>query len=901
MAHPRGDEADPHWSRVLLDALEEGFTLQGRHGEILACNPAAGQILGLSPDQLWGRTSLDPRWHAVHDDGSDFPGAEHPAMVTLATGRPVSGQVMGVHRPDGSLAWLKISSRPLGAGPNGLPTGVVTSFTDITAERATEAVMTLHRQRLEAVVASLPVGVMVVTAAEEISVVNVEFCRMFGLGQDPSSLRGAPVGPVLWSLAPLLGDVDTILNRIQARATQRLPVHASEVVLTDGRVVEVDLHAMSVGPLADPQAASDGVVPAVAGKELVIVCHDVTARIETSRALATARDAAEAASRLKSDFLSTLSHEVRTPISGIVGMVEVLLTLPLDEDVLEVVEGVRNSAEALAVQLEDLLDLARIEAGRLELRPAPFDLRDLVERSVQVFGRQARNKHLVLVSGVAGDVPGQVVGDLNRVRQVLLNLVGNAVKFTEVGQVVLDVTASGPDEVTLTVSDTGPGLPEDARELLFSPFVQVDPSTDRRHGGFGLGLAICSRLVALMEGRIGVESPPGEGARFVVVLPMPAAPTSAGETSRSVLLGQRVRLEATPSGAADVLRRNLLDAGAALVGPGHDAEAVVLLDESAPGEPSHLRVRPTVGSHERLVVLSSTNEPGAAPGDLPADAPVVLALPVTTARLSRALLGDTGPRSAPVDPFPGGRVLLAEDNEVNALLLGRMIGLLGLTCDTVSDGSDALELLRHHRYDIVLMDVHMPRVDGIAATRTLRAGEGTGHTPVLALTASAAAEEEQRCLEAGMDGFITKPVGIAQLRSALAPFVEPAAPPSQPPPPPPGPPMLDPGRLDDLVDQLGDVELVRETVAAYLEELEPRTRAIADAVATGDRDAFRLLTHSLKSSSAMLGAVAMSQHCAGAEAVASTATPEEMAGLRDAGVRLVAPTAVALTGWASGS
>jgi len=894
MEHPPGDEGDQHWSRVLLDALEEGFTLQGRHGEILACNPAAGQILGLSPDQLWGRTSLDPRWHAVHDDGSDFPGAEHPAMVTLATGRPVSGQVMGVHRPDGSQVWIKISSRPLGSGPAGLPTGVVTSFTDITAERASEAAMTLHRQRLEAVVASLPVGVMVVTAAEEISVVNVEFCRMFGLDQDPRSLRGAPVGPVLWSLAPLLGDVDRILNRIQARATQRLPVHASEVLLTDGRVVEVDLHAMSVPPQDEPPAGGEGRVPAVAGKELVIVCHDVTARIETSRALAAARDAAEAASRLKSDFLSTLSHEVRTPISGIVGMVEVLLTLPLDEDVLEVVEGVRNSAEALAVQLEDLLDLARIEAGRLELRPAPFDLRDLVERSVQVFGRQARDKHLVLVSGVAGDVPDQVVGDLNRVRQVLLNLVGNAVKFTDAGQVVLDVTASGPDEVTLSVTDTGPGLPEDARDQLFSPFVQVDPSTDRRHGGFGLGLAICSRLVALMGGRIDVESAPGAGARFVVVLPMPAAPTSADGTSRSVLHGHRVRLEAPASTATDVLRRSLLDAGATLVEPGHEAQAVVLLDQPAPGTPGHLRVRPTVGPHERLVVLSSTNEPVAAPGALPADGPVALALPVTTARLNRALLGDSGPRPVSVEPFAGGRVLLAEDNDINALLLGRMVGLLGLTCDTVSNGTDALELLGRHRYDAVLMDVHMPRVDGIAATRALRAGEGAAHTPVLALTASAAAEEEQRCRDAGMDGFVTKPVGIAQLRAALAPYLERTAAARE------GPPMLDPGRLDDLVDQLGDVELVRETVAAYLEELAPRTRAIGDAVASGDRDAFRMLTHSLKSSSAMLGAVAMSQHCAAAEAVALTAGPAELATLRDGGAALAAPTAQALAEWAAG-
>ena len=325
----------------------------------------------------------------------------------------------------------------------------------------------------------------------------------------------------------------------------------------------------------------------------------------------------------------------------------------------------------------------------------------------------------------------------------------------------------------------------------------------------------------------------------------------------------------------------------------------MLLDEPAPGEPSRLRVRPTVGSHQRLVVLSSTNEPGAAPGDLVGDGPVALAMPVTMARLSRVLLGDSGPRPVAVDPFAGGRVLLAEDNEVNALLLGRMVGLLGLTCDTVSDGIDALDLLRHHRYDVVLMDVHMPRLDGIAATRTLRAGEGTGHTPVLALTASAAAEEEQRCLEAGMDGFITKPVA-SRLRAALAPFVEPAGPPPPPPPPAPGPPTLDPGRLNDLVDQLGDVELVRETVAAYLEELEPRTRAIDDAVATDDRDAVRLLTHSLKSSSAMLGAVAMSQQCAGAEAVALTASPQELTAFRDDVAALAAPTARALAEWAAG-
>jgi CheY-like chemotaxis protein/HPt (histidine-containing phosphotransfer) domain-containing protein len=477
------------------------------------------------------------------------------------------------------------------------------------------------------------------------------------------------------------------------------------------------------------------------------------------------------------------------------------------------------------------------------------------------------------------------------VRQVLLNLVGSAVKFTASGHVVVDVTASGADEVTITVSDTGPGLPEDAREQLFAPFVQVDPSTDRRHGGFGLGLAICSRLVDLMGGSIRVDSRPGEGARFVVVLPMPAAPVAPRVPWRRARCSR-----ATACGWRRHPRRRQTCCAAAWSTPVPRSSTTATTPGPCSTMPTPLR-HPTCGCtrwsgrEERSVVLSSTNEPGAAP----VGGPALLPLPVTMARLTRTVLGDTETRPVDVDAFVGRRVLLAEDNEVNALLISRMIALLGLSCDVVADGSQALQRLRENDYDVVLMDVQMPLVDEVAATRALRASESRRRTPVLALTASAAAEEERPCREAGMDGFITKPVVISQLRGALAPYVDPpAAAPTEP-------PVLDRARLDDLVDQLGDVELVRETVAAYLEELAPRTRGIEDAVSSGDREAFRRLTHTLKSSSAMLGAVAMSAHCARAEAVASTATPEELAALRDPGAALAVPTAQALTAWAAGA
>lgn len=871
-----------------LDSLVKntpvGIVAIGTDDSIQMCNPAFEKLFGYRLEDVLGKQLLP----LLAPEKLEGEIKSHRDQLMRGRDAHYFGQR---RRSDGHLVDVEVFATALFRDAR--QTGALLLYVDISEHKRAQQELKERESFLDSLVTNTPVGIAAIGRDDSIRMCNPTFERLFGYRQQ--DIIGKRLRAIL---APpeLRAEVDANAGDLWLGKT----THAvTKRMRSDGSLVDVEAFSVPLGPREKPTGG-------------LVLYHDITERKLAEEALVRAKEAAEAASRAKSEFLANMSHEIRTPMNGIMGMTELVLDTELDAEQRNYLNLAKISADSLLSLINDILDYSKIEAGKLEIEAIDFNLGDSLGDTMKTLSLRAHQKGLELAFEIESSVADALVGDPGRLRQIIINLVGNGIKFTEQGEVVVYVkTASRKDDNTLlhfTVADTGIGIPPEKQNSIFEAFNQADGSMTRKYGGTGLGLTISARLIKLMGGRIWVESQMGKGSKFHFTVPfglqkapartiIPAHPERLREmrvlvvddnaTNRHILAKLLQNWHMQPS---------LAESGAKAIVTLGEAEGLgrkfplILLDAQMP-EMDGFALAEAIkrNPHWRsatIMMLSSAGQRGDAMRCRELGISAYLTKPVRKEELLDAILTALGSRASADRTLVTRhslresrgrlRILLAEDNSVNQLVALRLLEKYGHSVTVAANGRKALELLEKNAFDVILMDVQMPEMDGWEATKKIREKEKSigGHIPIIAMTAHAMKGDEERCLAAGMDRYLTKPLRTKDLLATLEEFMkqdtsEPAI------------DLRDKGPVPDAIDfdsaleRLdGDRDLFDELTHVFEQECPKVIEAMRHAIATRDAKALEQQAHTLKGSSANLGAFAVSHAAAEIERLAKNEAVE---------------------------
>jgi two-component system sensor histidine kinase/response regulator len=835
--------AERDFTAAILDTAGSLVIVTDRDSRIERFNRAAEVVSGFAAEDMLGRSLIDAlmppetvpvvRAELAAAVADEFPRHyEHGLMTASGEERLVSWSVTCLVDDDGAIGHL------------------VAIGTDVTEQRRAAEALRISSDRLEGILYHTTARIAVKDRDGRYLLVNRAW-------EESSGVDGT-------------GRTDTELFTPEVA---ELALQTDAEVWRTGEALEYEREFEDTTALVVkfPLRDETGGIYAIGS-----IAKDIS---ERNRALAEAR----ASSRAKSDFVANMSHEIRTPLNGVIGMLELLEDSALTDEQHALLETAVASGDALLGVINDVLDFSKIEAGMLDLERRPFDPRDLVESTCAMLAPQAQAKGVELTLLVDDSVPGTLGGDEHRLRQVLTNLLANAIKFTALGEVSVRAEAERPDEhhaiLRIKVGDTGIGISPQQLARLFEPFTQADTSTTRRFGGTGLGLAISRRLVSIMGGELTADSEPGLGSSFGFTIPFDLvdAKRSSRRSRDAIPAATRVLVADDNAANREIVKVYLRGRVAVCDEAADGAQALALMEMAASsGRPYDLvlldSAMPELTGAEvaraaredpalrttRLVMLTSAGEPPSPDVDRSLTKPVRRAALLDT--LAEVLTGTEPDAPAPVRAAADarGRVLVAEDNPVNQIVIETLLQRRGIAVDLVSDGLEAVERLDPERHDAIFMDCQMPNLDGYEATERIRAAEPEGrHVPIVAMTAHAFAGDRERCLRAGMDDYLSKPLRGGDLDPVLErwlPRLRDEAPIEAP---TPDAVFLDGARVRTLREV--SAGLVERVVDAFVRTTPPLLHELREAVEGGDGEGARKLAHKLRGSSEAVGASRLSQ------------------------------------------